>query len=99
MDALTRDARDDWVAAFEALRFNCIIAALQRNDSAVTTVFQFESDAESCSALCGAECMNISPVTSPFLPTDGQNPAHFPPHWVEHGAVNRQFENVMVFAF
>ena len=50
LDALTRDARDDWVAVFEALRFNCIIAALQRNDSAVTTVFQFESDAESCSA-------------------------------------------------
>jgi uncharacterized membrane protein len=30
---------------------------------------------------------------------DGQNPAHFPPHWVEHGAVNWQFENVIVFAF
>jgi hypothetical protein len=65
LDALTRDARDDWVAAFKALRFNCIVALLQQNDPAVTAVFPFvtyihfnfikiDIDTEACIALCSA---------------------------------------------
>jgi hypothetical protein len=64
LDALTCDARDDWVAAFQALRLNCIIAALQRNDPAVTAVgHDFDAeDAEDCIAFCSALVGNSNVV-------------------------------------
>ncbi len=61
MDALTCDARDDWVAAFQALRSNFIIAAVQRNDPAVTSVYP-GFDAEECIALCSALVGNSNVV-------------------------------------
>ncbi len=60
LDALSYLSRDDWVLALDALRFNCIVAALQRNDPELTSVHPFTNQgidgitAEGVIALCSA---------------------------------------------
>lgn len=55
LDALSYRSRDDWVAALDALSFNCTVAALQRNNPVLTSVRLFQdSTADGVIAVCGA---------------------------------------------